>query len=178
MEVIANHEQELLEYAYRRIRKLPKIILYGPTNDLSHKVGVITFNVEGMHHALVASILGTEGGIGVRNGCFCAQPYVKKLLQLSPHEEELLGKEILSGNKSHVPGMVRASLGCYNNKEDIDIFIETLERIVRNEYRGSYELNPATGTFGAKGFHVDAANYFPFYWAGEPQMERTFSESA
>ncbi len=178
MDSIADHERRLLEYAYRQIRKVPRIILYGPRDDVSQKVGVIAFNVEGMHHALVASILGAEGGIGVRNGCFCAQPYVKKLLQLSPQEEELSGKEILSGNKSHVPGMVRASLGCYNNEEDIDVFIESLERIVRKDYRGSYELNPATGTFVAKGFHIDVADYFPFYWAGEPRMERTFSESA
>ena len=178
MDGIAHHEHELLEYAYRKIRKVPKILLYGPKDDLSGKVGVITFNVEGKHHALVASILGAEGGIGVRNGCFCAQPYVKKLLQLSPQEENRLGEEILSGNKSHVPGIVRASLGCYNNEEDIDIFIETLERIVRDEYRGTYELNPATGTFTAKGFHIDVGEYFPFYRAGEPQSERTFSESA
>lgn len=178
MDAVENREHQLLEYAYTKIRKVPGIILYGPTDDVSRKVGAIAFNVDGMHHALVASILGSEGGIGVRNGCFCAQPYVKKLLRLSPHEEMMLGKEILSGNKSHVPGMVRASLGCYSNEEDIDMFIETLERIVRKEYRGSYELNPATGTFVAKGFHIDVAKYFPFYRAGEPRMERTFSESA
>ena len=44
-----------------------------------------------MHHALVAAILGYEGGIGVRNGCFCAQPYVVRLLGVSSRGPARLG---------------------------------------------------------------------------------------
>jgi cysteine desulfurase/selenocysteine lyase len=32
---------------------------------------------------LVAAILGYEGGIGVRSGCFCAHPYVVHPLGLT-----------------------------------------------------------------------------------------------
>lgn len=178
MERIAEHEPRLLEYAYRKIKKLPDVNLYGPTDDLSQKVGVITFNLEGKHHALVASILGAEGGIGVRNGCFCAQPYVKRLLKLTPEEEKKLNNDILCGDKSNVPGMVRASLGCYNNEEDIDYFIEMLERIVRNEYRGEYVMDVSKGIFTAKGFRIDIEKFFPYYRSSVAHMERSFSETA
>lgn len=176
METIAAHEQELLRYAMRKINELPKVIPYGPRDDVTHKVGVIPFNVEGMHHALVASILGTEWGIGVRSGCFCAHPYVKKLLKVTPEEERRMRDEILCGVKSNLPGMVRVSLGCYNNEEDVDRFVEALERI--EEHRGEYVMNPSNGSFSAKGFHIDVAEHFPYYQRGASRTERTFSESA
>lgn len=151
MENIAEHEAELLEYAYAKLMRIRDIELFGPTDDLKGKVGVITFNVRGMHNALVAAIFGTEFGVGLRNGCFCAHPYVKKLLGISPKEDRALTAEMLAGDKSRIPGLVRASLGCYNSRDDIDRFIEALERIVRKEYSGTYALDPSTGSFSVQG---------------------------
>ncbi|MBP1647224.1 MAG: Aminotransferase [Bacteroidetes bacterium] len=162
MENIAAHETALLAYAYRRLKAIPGLQFYGPTEDLSDKVGVIAFNVEGVHHALAAAIIGTEGAIGVRNGCFCAHPYVKELLHVSPEDDRILAAEVIAGNKSRMPGLVRASLGCYNNEADIDTLAEMLERIVRKEYKGTYVQDRATGTFRAKGFSPDFEKYFSF----------------
>jgi selenocysteine lyase/cysteine desulfurase len=152
MEAIANHEAELLEYAYARLAKIQRVQLYGPTSDLPKKVGVIAFNVEGMHHAHVAAIFGNEGGIGLRNGCFCAHPYVKRLLGLSPEDDKRLTAEMISGDKSAIPGLVRASLGCYSNEEDLDLFLDTLKTIVSGKFKGDYVLNPTTGTFSPRNF--------------------------
>jgi cysteine desulfurase/selenocysteine lyase len=178
MDAIAAYERELLEYAFTKIRKISGVTLYGPNDDLSKKVGVITFNVEGMHHALVASILSAEAGIGVRDGCFCAQPYVKKLLKLTPEEEKRLNNDILCGDKSDIPGMVRASLGCYNNEEDIDMFVDALARIARREYKGNYVMNKTTGRFTPEGFHIDVAEYFPFYRRSQIKTAEILSEAS
>ncbi len=178
MDAIAAHEQKLLAYAYAKLRAMDRITLYGPTADLSDKVGVITFNVRGMHNGLVAAIIGTEGGIGVRNGCFCAHPYVKELLNVTPEEDRRFTQEVLSGNKSNMPGMVRASLGCYNTEDDIDALVDMLGRIVRKEYRGTYVQNPATGSFSAEGFSIRYGEYFPFFDAAVPSAERTHSEAS
>jgi cysteine desulfurase/selenocysteine lyase len=178
MNTIAAHEQDLLAYAFKKIKNIPGVMLYGPTDDLSKKVGVITFNIDGMHHAHVASILSAEAGIGVRDGCFCAQPYVKRLLKLTPEEEKKLNDDILCGNKSNIPGMVRASLGCYNNEEDIDAFVEALERIVKKGFKGKYVLDVATGRFNPDGFRVDVGEYFPFFRSGMTKSEQVLSESA
>ena len=53
-----------------------------PTGDVAvgAKVGVVPFTIDGVDHGLVAAVLGYEHGIGVRSGCFCAQPYVAHLL--------------------------------------------------------------------------------------------------
>jgi cysteine desulfurase/selenocysteine lyase len=154
------------------------VTLYGPTDNVSDKVGVMTFNVDGMHHALVAAIMGTEGGIGIRNGCFCAHPYVKELLSVTPEEETLLASQILVGDKSNVPGMVRASLGCYNIDTEIDMFVEMLERIVRKEYRGTYVQEKASGAYHAEGFNIPFHKYFPFFGLTEPRQTHSYSEAS
>ncbi|MBI5214383.1 MAG: aminotransferase class V-fold PLP-dependent enzyme [Ignavibacteriae bacterium] len=152
MQNIAEHETQLLDYAYSKLKKISGVTLYGPLNNFKEKVGVMTFNVDGLDHGLVAAIFSVEGGIGLRNGCFCAHPYVKRLLKVTPEQDEYFSKRMLDGDKSEMPGMVRASLGCYNNEEDIDAFIEMLERVVRREYKGKYILNGKAGSYSAVGF--------------------------
>ena len=44
------------------------------------RLAVAAFTVDGMHHALVAARLSAEFGVGVRHGCFCAHPYLIRLL--------------------------------------------------------------------------------------------------
>ncbi|HUI11803.1 MAG TPA: aminotransferase class V-fold PLP-dependent enzyme [Bacteroidota bacterium] len=176
MDAIAAHEQQLLAYGYARLRKIPKIILYGPTDRLEDKVGVMTFNIDGMHHSLVAAILGVEGGIGVRDGCFCAHPYVKELLHVGAEADRKFTDEVMGGNKSNMPGMVRASLGCYNTTEDIDALSDMLARVAGGAYRGTYVQNPATGAFHAKGYEVDFARYCSL--ATGPVAGRLHSEAS
>lgn len=159
---IAAHENELLAYAYRRLKAIPGLVFYGPTEDLTHRVGVVTFNVEGFHPGLVGAILGTEGGIGVRNGYFCAQPYVKKLLNVSQEEGKDSGCGVVESDAASFAGMVRASFGCYTNATDIDELADMLGRVSRREYRGRYIQDPKSGTFEADGFAPDFSRYFSF----------------
>jgi selenocysteine lyase/cysteine desulfurase len=160
MDAVARHERELLAYAIGRMKELDGVRLYGPTEDLTDKVGVLPFTVDGMDHALVATILSAEGGIGVRNGNFCAQPYMRKLLNVS-QEEEMLKRAARCDNPV-LPGMVRASFGCYNNEEDVDLFVEMLGRIVRREHRGTYAVDPETGMYVAHGFEKNVAAHMHF----------------
>lgn len=161
METIACHERKLLAYAIPKMENMPGVRIYGPTRDLENKVGVIPFTVEGMDHALVATILSTEYGIGVRNGNFCAQPYMRKLLNVSPEEE----RKRRAGRCDNpiLPGMVRASFGCYTNEEDIDLFIDALDRVVHRKYEGIYTVDPKSGMYVAHGFKIDAGAHFRFF---------------
>jgi hypothetical protein len=131
-----------------------------------------------MHHALVAAILSAEGGIGVRNGFFCAQPYVKKLLGVSREEEREAGCGVGDTDRTATPGMVRASLGCYTTEEDIDRFLEMLGRIVSGEYRGKYTQDPVSGTFQPDGFRMDVERYFSFFEDAGGMKDRTYSEAS
>jgi len=162
MEAIAAHEEELIAYTLRRLCEVPGIRLYGETDPARahEKVGAIPFNLEGVSHFLTAAILGYEGGIGVRSGCFCAHPYVVHLLHLDEAEAHEWRDQLLAGDKSNMPGMVRASFGCYNNTDDVDRLVEMLQRIARRDYRGDYALDRASGEYRPRGFEEPLDEYF------------------
>jgi len=162
MDNIATHEEALIAYCLERLSAIPGIRIYGEADPTraNERVGVIPFNLHGLSHFLVAAILGYEGGIGVRSGCFCAHPYVVHLLQLGEEEAATWRGQLLAGNKSNMPGMVRASFGCYSSTEDIDRLITMLERIVRGDVQGDYRLKPSTGEYVPLNFEEPLADYF------------------
>ena len=149
LEAIERHEASLVSYALERLRSVPRIRIYGETNPsgLGDRVGVIPFNLDDVPHALVAAILGYEGGIGVRNGCFCAQPYVAHLLGVSGRETARFAQKSLEGDRSQRPGMVRVSLAAYNRSEDLDALVHTLVRISEGRYHGAYRQVPESGDY-------------------------------
>ena len=132
MENVEAYEHKLLDYSLQKLRSVPHVKLWGDKgdrNDLQDHVAIITFNIKGMPHDMVASILSYEGGIAVRNGCFCAQPYVQRLLRLS--DDDI--KNRIQDPSMYHPGMVRISFGIYNNKNEVDILIRLLHHIVKNK---------------------------------------------
>lgn len=130
MSAIHEYENKLIHYVARELKRIPSVKLYG-YDEKSKRVGVLSFNIEGMKHYMVAEILSKEAGIAVRNGLFCAHPYVIKLLGLQNAEIQYYC------DNPHValPGMVRISFGLYNNINEIDQFIKMVSKIVRNKTR-------------------------------------------
>lgn len=127
MEKVSNYERDLTKFTLEKIRSIPNIILYDD-GDVRNKVSILSFNIDGLYHGTVATILSLEGGIAVRNGCFCAQPYVQKLLNISPEDMEKYKKD----ENLLRPGTVRISYGIYNNYEEINIMIQLLKEIGDN----------------------------------------------
>jgi cysteine desulfurase/selenocysteine lyase len=162
MDAIAQHEADLTAYLLKKLARVKGVRVYGITDPAraAEKVGVVPFSVDGMSHYLVAAILSAEGGIGVRNGCFCAHPYLLHLMQVAPEQARTYQQEIRSGIKAHTPGLVRVSFGCYNDESEVDWFIKVLERILRGEYEGNYVQDVASGAFWPEGFAVDVDSYF------------------
>lgn len=162
MTTITQHEADLVEYAMSRLHSIEGVQIFGEPAPGSEqdKVGVISFNLEGVSHFLVAAILGYEAAVGVRSGCFCAHPYVVRLLGLDSDQTSSWRQEILSGIREHMPGMVRMSLGCYNGREDIDRALEMVARIAESDYRGDYRVDPASGEYTPQGFTDEFKDYF------------------
>lgn len=105
-ENIEKVENELKIYLYQKLKNLPYIEIYCP-NNLNNQTGLISFNVKGVHPHDVASILDMQG-VCVRAGNHCAQPLLRWL---------------------GINSTVRASIGIYNTKEDIDKLILALEKV-------------------------------------------------
>jgi selenocysteine lyase/cysteine desulfurase len=163
MLALADHEAHLTTYALERLLEIPELMVFGDSNPerSSERLGVIPFNLQGYSHFLVAAILGHEYGIGVRNGCFCAHPYILHLLGLNQEEANEVRDQIQAGDRSDMPGLVRVSFGLYNSTNEIDELIESLFHILRGEYAGNYLQDPASG------------EYFPEGW--DPEFDRFFS---
>ncbi len=162
MDKIAEHEAELTAYALKRLKEIPGIILYGSVDEkeAAERLGVISFNLQDKPHALVSAILNYESGIGVRNGCFCAHPYIKCLLDVTIAETKVLEEKILQHDRSTVPGAVRMSFGMYNKQEEVDRMIDALNIVANDEYKGDYQIDIETGEFHPKGIKIDFNEYF------------------
>lgn len=168
-ETIVGHERQLTEYALERLLKIPAVTIYGANraDQLDQRLGVIAFNVEGYHHSEVAAILSYEGAVGVRSGCFCAHPYMLCLLNVSEEDAEQVRDEILSRDRSRIPGAVRMSFGIYNTRADVDTLCDCLERIARGEVRGAYRADRESGDYEPVNGYT-----FPFstYFTLEPRL--------
>ena len=106
------------------------------------------FTVEGMHHALVAARLSAEYGIAVRHGCFCAHPYVVRLLGLTEAAVDAYRSEVLQGDHRAVPGAVRASAGLGTSGQDIDALLAAVAELAGGAPPPvPYEQDTATGDF-------------------------------
>ncbi|HLN72276.1 MAG TPA: cysteine desulfurase [Prolixibacteraceae bacterium] len=103
---IAAMETELLNYATRELSKIEGIKFYGTQKE---KSAVISFNVEGVHFFDMGTMLD-KFGIAVRTGHHCADPLMDHF---------------------GIQGTVRASFSFYNTKEEIDLFIEALKKVIQ-----------------------------------------------
>jgi len=103
---IAHHEDELLKYATEKMLQIPGMRIIGTAKE---KCSVISFLVDDIHPYDIGTLLD-KMGIAVRTGHHCAEPLM-----------HVMGVE----------GTIRASFAFYNTKEEIDILIKGLERIIK-----------------------------------------------
>jgi cysteine desulfurase / selenocysteine lyase len=122
---LIEHETSLLKYTLKKLRQIPNLTLYNVCS--SPQIGVISFNIAGVDHTVVAQYLAKKKGIGVRSGCFCARGYVQSLLQLSPAEIHTIQSNLVNQTPSQSPGMVRISFGCYNQFSEVDYLVDALK---------------------------------------------------
>jgi selenocysteine lyase/cysteine desulfurase len=109
---------------------------------------VATFVVDDVAHALVAARLSAEFGIGVRHGCFCAHPYLLRLLDLSGDEVAAYHEAVRRGDRRRIPGAVRASAGLFTDVDDVDRLVDAVTVVAKGgEPPVPYEQDPLTGDF-------------------------------
>ncbi|GEN47034.1 cysteine desulfurase [Alkalibacillus haloalkaliphilus] len=108
MEQIEKHEHELVQYALEQMNTIDGITIYGP----NERAGLVTFNLDDVHPHDLATALDSLG-VAVRAGHHCAQPLMKHL---------------------QVAATARASFYMYNNKQDVDVFVDGLKKA--KEYFG------------------------------------------
>lgn len=94
-------------------------------------------------------MLSCEQGIAVRSGSFCAQPYVRRLVE---HEQ--------TGCEPGQAGLIRASFGLSTTFEEIDLLVSALRAIAAGDFDELYERDPARGDFQPRGWAATSAALF------------------
>ena len=103
-----------MAYLVERLAEVPGVELVGPA-EAERRVGVVSFNLRGVHPHDVASLLDAHG-VAIRAGHHCAQPLLAWL---------------------GVGSCCRASVALYNDATDIDRLVEALEDVRRLFHGGN-----------------------------------------
>jgi selenocysteine lyase/cysteine desulfurase len=144
---IAAHDEQIRVALHAGLAAIPRVRRLGPPAS-TPTLPLATFVIEGVPHALVAARLSAEFGIGVRHGCFCAHPYLLRLLGLSPAEVSAYRSAVLAGDRRTIPGAVRASAGLSTSLADIDRFIGAVHVIASGGPSPvAYEQDAGTGDY-------------------------------
>ncbi len=97
------HERSLAKYAEDILDTFEGLKIIG---EAKNKTSVVSFSVKGIHPFDIGTLLDKQG-IAVRTGHHCTQPLMDFF---------------------KIPGTVRASFAFYNTKQEIDTFVEALEK--------------------------------------------------
>lgn len=100
---IANHEAELLDYATARMREVDGLTIIGTAE---HKGPVVSFTLDGVHPNDIGTIVD-HYGVALRTGHHCAMPAMQFF---------------------EVPATARVSFAAYNTCDEIDVFLDALEK--------------------------------------------------
>ncbi len=142
---VRSHEDHLVRALDSELRSVPGLRRLGPvTGD---RLPVAAFNLEGVPHGLLAARLANEYAIGTRSGCFCAHPYMGRLLGLTDAEVAQFHTDVRAGNRHRLPGAVRVSANRQTYLTDIPLLGQALREIAATpEGAERYELD-ARGDF-------------------------------
>lgn len=104
MDMVKRHEKELTVYAMEKLYQIPGVHLIGTAPN---KISVISFVIDRVSPENAAKLLNLDG-IAVRSGHHCAQPVLRRF---------------------GLNSSIRASLGIYNSREDIDCLVDSVLKI-------------------------------------------------
>ncbi|OZG41403.1 MULTISPECIES: SufS family cysteine desulfurase [Aeromonas] len=102
--LLANHEQALTNYLVAGLRQIPGLRLVG---EPGQRAGAVSFLLTDIHPQDAATLLDMQG-IALRVGHHCAMPLMESL---------------------GIGGTLRASLACYNNRDDVDALLAALHKL-------------------------------------------------
>ncbi len=177
-ERILAHDLALGAAAVARLRRHPRLTLYGPDGP---RLPILSFNVEGLHHDLASVLLDQLFGIQNRAGCGCAGPYGHKLLGVDEARSALHRLAISAGTLALKPGWVRLSLPWYATPDEVEYLLAAVEFLADHgeafvplyrlgwrdgvwHHLGGEPVDPVPLTFDAEALMAAAAGRPP--WPG------------
>jgi len=104
LDVIAAYEHELVDYATDALSTVSGLRIVGTADE---KASVVSFVMDHIHPHDIGTMLDQEG-VAIRTGHHCAQPVMIRY---------------------NIPATARASVACYNTREEIDALVRGLRTV-------------------------------------------------
>ncbi|MBU2505182.1 MAG: aminotransferase class V-fold PLP-dependent enzyme [Bacteroidetes bacterium] len=154
VEKILKREEELLEIAFNRFDKIPKLHLLA--NETRDRLGIISFYVENMHYNLIVRLLNDRYGVQVRGGCSCAGTYGHYLLHVDPTRSKKITDKINEGDLSEKPGWIRMSLHPTMTNSELEFILDAIEETINNadQWSKDYIYSSKTNEYSHKSFDL------------------------
>jgi selenocysteine lyase/cysteine desulfurase len=162
MDTVREKEIGQIDFAWNGLKSIEGVSVYGPEPADVPRTGTIAFNIKGFDHGLTAAALNDYHNIQVRNGCFCAHPYVRELLKRELWEMDIdPDAPNAEADVERKRGMSRASLGLYTTQSDLEKLIEGVRDLAgrRDEILATYEPVGSNG-YRHKQFKPEATDLF------------------
>ncbi|MFT5832737.1 MAG: selenocysteine lyase/cysteine desulfurase [Cognaticolwellia sp.] len=145
--LMMQRDEELLEIIFKQLENIPNLHILAPT--IKKRLGVVSFNIDGLHYNLGVKLLNDYFGIQVRGGCACAGPYGHYLLDITENRSNKIWKQIDVGNLSVKPGWIRLSIHPILTNEEVEYTLESIKDLANNflTWQHDYQYNPITNEF-------------------------------
>lgn len=127
---ILAREKEILKILFPALKKIPNLHILAGEHE--HRLGVISFNIEGLHYNLVSKLLNDRFGIQTRGGCACAGTYGHYLFAISEKVSRKITHRLDRGDYSTKPGFVRLSLHPIMTNSEIKFIVHAIAEIAKN----------------------------------------------
>ncbi len=144
---ILQREQEMVDKVLDRLANISNIHVLAP--NIRHRVGAISFYVDGLHFNLGVKLLNDHFGIQVRGGCACAGTYGHYLLGIDQQQSDEIISRLAKGELFVRPGWIRLSLHPTLTDKDLDNILDGIEYVAKNfeELGKEYTYNPKKNIF-------------------------------
>lgn len=147
---IQQREKEMLKILFEELENEKEVVIY--QNDIKNRIGIISFNILGLHYSLVVKILSDVYGIQSRGGCSCSGIYGHQLLKINKSFSELITNDIEEGNYHAKPGWVRISVHPIMTNDEMIYISKSIKDLVKNkeELIKNYEYCKDRNTYISK----------------------------
>jgi selenocysteine lyase/cysteine desulfurase len=130
VENIMKREAEMVDKVLNKLTSIPNLHVLAA--NIPHRVGAISFYIDGLHFNLGVKLLNDYFGIQVRGGCACAGTYGHYLLKIDQAQSANIVERLAKGELFVRPGWIRLSLHPTFTDEEINYLLESIEFVANH----------------------------------------------
>ncbi len=125
--MILEREHFMVERIFGRLMPIANLHLLA--ENITDRLGVISFYIDDLHYNLGVKLLNDRYGIQVRGGCSCAGTYGHYLLEVSYEKSKAITNLIDEGDRTLKPGWIRMSIHPTMTDEELEYILTAIESL-------------------------------------------------